>query len=135
MEKTIEQDHILTEDKKEDIRKIVIFNDDNTFDHVICIATLHHLQKCDHAKAINELLRVVKSGGLICLSVWYPPNIEKMEKNHYQVYNKTDIVRYFYIFDKGEIDKIIIENNLNMKCEILESNVYKQSQYLYLKKK
>ena len=107
---------------------------DEVFDHIICIATLHHLDANNHVKALNELLRVTKKGGLICLSVWYPPNIKNMQKDHYQIYNKTDVIRYFYIFDKGEIDKLIIDNNLNTKCEIIESNIYKQSQYLFLKK-
>ncbi len=44
---------------------------DNTFDNIICIAVLHHLTtEDDRLEALSSLLRVVKPGGKIFLTVW-----------------------------------------------------------------
>lgn len=43
---------------------------DNTFDNIISIAVIHHLtDKVDRKKAIDELIRIVKSGGSILITV------------------------------------------------------------------
>jgi tRNA (uracil-5-)-methyltransferase TRM9 len=44
---------------------------DNTFDNIICIAVLHHLStEKSRLEALTSLLRVVKPGGKIFLTVW-----------------------------------------------------------------
>jgi ubiquinone/menaquinone biosynthesis C-methylase UbiE len=42
--------------------------DDNFFEAVFSIETLEHLQRQDHDKYLNELIRVTKQGGLIFIS-------------------------------------------------------------------
>ena len=43
----------------------------NSFDHIICIASFHHLITTERReKALEEMVRILKPGGKILLSVW-----------------------------------------------------------------
>ena len=95
------------------------FND-NIFDHAICIAVIHHLrEKEDRLKAIKELLRIIKVGGTIMISVWEfdkdSPKRNKKDKmvrwtlnKKYSKEKETIILeRYYYMFDKTELEKLV----------------------------
>lgn len=43
---------------------------DAVADLTTCIAVLHHVPRVLHRESLQELLRVTKPGGLICISVW-----------------------------------------------------------------
>jgi alkylated DNA repair protein alkB family protein 8 len=43
---------------------------DGYFDHVICVAALHHLDKENQLIALQEMKRVLKPGGKLLLTVW-----------------------------------------------------------------
>lgn len=87
---------------------------DNFFDNIICIASFHHLYTHERrVSALQEMKRVLKNGGEICLSVWsknqpaktrvvfekYGDNIVKWCDS------KTGVQydRYYYIFEINEL--------------------------------
>lgn len=98
-----------------DIRKIPY--PDDYFDHVICIAVLHHLQKEeDRVKAMNEMLRVCKKGGKVMVCIWaVESSKEKLEKRKF-VYGDNlvkweDTFRYYFVYDKEHIEKFTKQFN------------------------
>lgn len=103
---------------------------DATFDHTICIATIHHLSTPqDRLRALKELIRVTIPGGLICVSVWAPPF--EMSGDFIQTYKGTDQTRYFYIYRRGELADVCqhLDNT-----SIIEWGIKGQSQYVFLMK-
>jgi ubiquinone/menaquinone biosynthesis C-methylase UbiE len=88
----------------------------NLFDNIISIAVIHHLSTEEHRiKAISELLRVVKIGGqiLITVSSFEFPFYKKMESLQQDLMipwktPKGDILgtRYYYLFKEGELEKL-----------------------------
>lgn len=92
--------------------------DDNSFDNVISIAVIHHLQKEeDRIKAINEMIRVCKNNGKILVSVW------AVEQSGQEVQNRTFVYgdnlvkwendeRYYFIYDEEHIKKFVKNFNV-----------------------
>ena len=85
---------------------------DNMFDHILSIASFHHLATRERRiKALVEMARVVKSGGSMLLSVWsirQPPSTKRNFKRFGDTmvpWNKfgTTYERYYYIFEIKEI--------------------------------
>lgn len=92
-----------------DIRKIPF--KDNSFDNIICIAVLHHLDKeVDRILAIKEMMRVCKPGGKILVSVWAVEQ-EKEENRSFafggNMVKYNDTFRYYYIYDEQHIKKFL----------------------------
>lgn len=84
-------------------------------DHLICIASLHHLITNERRlKALHEMRRVIKLGGILLLSVWSitQPENRKLEFNKYgDVYvdwkkNGLSYPRYYYIFHIDELTQL-----------------------------
>lgn len=80
--------------------------EDNTFDFIICIAVIHHLKhECDRTKAMNELLRILKPGGKVLLTVWavesdaYSKKRKFIQGDNNVLFNKKD--RYYFVHDKN----------------------------------
>ena len=72
------------------------------FDAVIHIAVLHHISTHERRiSALRELLRIVRSGGRVCISVWAD---EQTKKDKWQRIDNTD-TDYMIPFDKrnGEV--------------------------------
>jgi ubiquinone/menaquinone biosynthesis C-methylase UbiE len=89
---------------------------DNTFDAIICIAVIHHLESFKRRRqAIKELMRVVKKNGRVFLSLWFNVNdsiqttsntIIDLENNDYLVPWKLKneiFYRYYHFVDEKEL--------------------------------
>lgn len=108
---------------------------DNSLDHVISIAVIHHFSTDERRKAaINELIRIVKPGGKILIYVWAfeqgdkkfasqdvfvpwnnPKKFENAELSKV-VDKKADLEkntivykRFYHVFLKDELEKMIEE--------------------------
>ncbi|MEM1535281.1 MAG: methyltransferase domain-containing protein [Candidatus Pacearchaeota archaeon] len=95
--------------KKANATKLPFSNE--FFDYVLCIATLHHLNKEQQSKAIAEIWRVLKRGGEAYISVWNKLNPRWLFKKHEQlvpwhVKGKT-YLRYYYFFWPFELKKAL----------------------------
>ena len=100
-----------------------------TADAIICIAAFHHLSKIDdRILALLEMKRLVKPGGRILISVWakeqptktrrtfdrYGDNMVRWDKFG----EKYD--RYYYIFEKKEIERLFRTAGLTIMRYSLE---------------
>lgn len=99
--------------------------DDNSFDHTMSIAVIHHLSTIEkRKKAIEELIRVTKDGGKIFILVWALEQ-EKDSKRKFQEQEnyvdwkdkKGNVLgkRYYYVFKDQELKGLIPES-----CRIKE---------------
>lgn len=80
------------------------YNDDR-FDFIICIAVIHHLRtKIERIHAVNELLRVLKKGGKILITVWALESDEYSQKRNFHRGDNNVLFlgndRYYFIHDK-----------------------------------
>lgn len=100
---------------------------DNSFDHIISIAVLHHLKyEKDRIKGINEMIRVCKDGGEIFITVWSVEQDENSRRSFTYGDNLVsweDDVRYYFIYDESHI-KLFLEkfNVIELKWE--KGNLY-----------
>ena len=86
---------------------------DNVFDLVLCIAVLHHLS--NPLLALMEIHRVLKSGGILIVSVWnkWQPrflwNIITGKKEIFVPWRKGDKIyyRYYRLISKQELDLML----------------------------
>ena len=100
-----------------DIRNLP-FND-FTFDYVISIAVIHHLNtEEDRIKAINELLRVTKKGGKVLFTMWALEQDDLSKRKmilgdnyvpfkgitrYYHIYNKDGVINLTHTFKVDDI--------------------------------
>lgn len=118
---------------------------DNNYDYTMCIAVIHHLSTEERRiQAIKELIRITKPGGEILIYVWakeqkkfkdhdtkdifVPWNLQKRYSNQEEtikIYN-----RYYYLFEKGELEKLVYKADSNVK--IKESGYQKDNYYVIL---
>lgn len=90
---------------------------DQTFDAIICIAVIHHLESFERRKkAIQELMRVVKKDGKVLISLWFNVNesiqttsntIIDLKNNDFLVPWKLEnkiYYRYYHFVDEKEIE-------------------------------
>lgn len=110
----------------------------NKFDHIISIAVIHHIyQPGDRIKAINELLRVVKPGGTILISVWSRNVIKphqmgrkfkllKPDSHDYLVTWQKQRERYYHMFDLTSFTALLsgIDNCQVIKIFEADNNLY-----------
>jgi ubiquinone/menaquinone biosynthesis C-methylase UbiE len=105
----------------------------NTFDHVICVAVIHHIKdKSDQIKAIKELVRVTKIKGTILITVWEAHGEYKKGDNYVdwylqKKYNKEEskevvFKRYYYMYDDNELYKDIFRSISNIMIESFKSS-------------
>ena len=78
--------------------------DSNKFNYILCIAVIHHLDSEEkHLKAINELIRILKDGGKLLITLWaYESDIYSKSKNFqkgHNIINFREHERYYYIYD------------------------------------
>ena len=103
-----------------DIRKLPF--PDEMFDAVFCLAVLHHIKPREQGKALRELARVLKSGGLLLCSVWnkkHPklvslgkasgkPALKSASPGEMVAWTKKsgkEGDRYYYFFELDELGK------------------------------
>lgn len=79
---------------------------DASFDAVICIAVIHHLDSYKkHALALKEIERVLKPKGRSLISVWAAqPKYGSGDK--YVKWKTNDTLRYIHFFTQDEIQKL-----------------------------
>lgn len=110
------------------------------FDHVFCVAVLHHIPGFDlRVQALQQLKNKVKKDGRIVVTVWnlwQRPNFRRLifryillkvfKKNHMDIgdvifewkgENKDQIVkkRYYHAFTKRELKRIVRKSGLHLK--------------------
>lgn len=104
---------------KSDQRKIE--KPDSSFDYILSIAVLHHLEKAnDRQIAIDEIVRLLKREGKAIVQVWsnfkYSEQIN--ENNDFLVNWKNDdnilYSRYYHKFEKDEFRKLFIKDKINI---------------------
>ena len=96
---------------------------DNYFDHLLCIASFHHLStEQRRVGALREMHRVLKPGGTMLLSVWsirQPVN----SKHQFTKFGDTMVSwnkfgetyeRYYYIIEDEELYKLFGESGLKI---------------------
>tara|TARA_B110000858_G_scaffold150300_1_gene171021 strand:+ start:543 stop:1181 length:639 start_codon:yes stop_codon:yes gene_type:complete len=104
---------------------------DDVFDHLLSIASFHHLSTEERRlEALREMHRVTKDGGSMLLSVWsidQPPDT-KQAKN-IQAYSDTMVSwdkygekyeRYYYIFEVEELKRLFKETGWKVKSHSWE---------------
>lgn len=85
---------------------------DNSFDWVISVATYHHIKgKQERLKALNELIRVLKPGGEVFITVWNrcQPGFWFKPKDLYVPWRKKDktLYRYYHLFSYAELETLV----------------------------
>ncbi|OIO19070.1 MAG: hypothetical protein CO029_04760 [Candidatus Magasanikbacteria bacterium CG_4_9_14_0_2_um_filter_41_10] len=91
---------------------------DNTFDGIWCNAVLLHLKKDDVRLALSEAFRVLKSGGIMYVSVKKGNSEETISDPRL-----ADQKRFFSYIEKREIENIIADVGFDT-IEIYESSVH-----------
>ena len=96
--------------------------EDNSFDHVICIAVLHHIySEVERKKAIKELQRVTKKGGQIMILVWAFEQDQTSKKKFSEQdvlipwRNKQRVImseRYYHLFRKNELESLVDDQTI-----------------------
>lgn len=115
---------------------------DNKFDYMICIAALHHIIEPElQLKALQEMYRIMKTGGQLLLSNWFPNDEyvkEQQKKGKISFITDNLIIvtymkkhnRYYYLFKEDEILELCKKVNL----QIISKRHFKNNYYLVLQK-
>lgn len=91
----------------------------NTFDHIICIAVIHHFASDDRRiKCLQEISRILKVGGTAFVTAWALEQKSKVKKgddadqmvpwtitSEFSDSN-SKLDRYYHFFKKGEFAKL-----------------------------
>ncbi len=102
---------------------------DRTFDACICVAVLHHLpSQDDRISALQEIRRILVDSGSAFLSVWsleqprfravadarraIPTNHRGDVEVPWTLPDGTVVPRYYHLFQRGELEQLIIESGL-----------------------
>jgi len=82
--------------------------EDNSFDYIISIAVIHHLDSEEkRVEAMNEMRRVLKPGGHALVTVWAFESDEYSKKKKFVLgdnivsFGKENASRYYYIYNKS----------------------------------
>lgn len=82
--------------------------ENNSFDGAWAYTSLLHVPKADISKALHEIQRILKVGGVLGLGL-----IEG-ETEEYRTSSGVNMPRWFSFYTKKEIEKILAEHNLNV---------------------
>ena len=82
----------------------------NTYDAVICIAVLHHVK--NRKRFFDELLRILKPGGKLLVSVWAYEQEKKAKWIHlsgtdYMIPWRENHKRFYHLFTKKEMEDLV----------------------------
>jgi len=118
------------------------------FDAVINVAVLHHISTRERRiAAVKELLRIVRPGGRVCISVWAD---EQVKKTKWQLCNtnnsNTDymipfdkrngevIMRYYHLFTEADFRGVLNEC-IGEEEVVLESFVFDKDNWIAVLRK
>lgn len=78
-----------------------------SFNYVTSFATFHHLPKKEGGKFLDEVYRVLKTGGIAYLTYGYLSKTGKININW------GNISRTYYSFDSKSVEKLLINSNFS----------------------
>jgi SAM-dependent methyltransferase len=78
---------------------------DNCMDGALCVTVLYHDRVREPARALRELARVVRSGGLVCL---LEPGVRRLRRGHDR---ETHCARRF---SRGDLEKLVTAAGLEI---------------------
>jgi len=98
---------------------------DNSFDAIIMIAVIHHINPLEHYKVINEIKRVLKPNGTCLITNWAVEQPENSKRKFTLGLNmvawkgKEDTLLPYWVIDKNTAEDYI--NNLpdSLQCNML----------------
>ena len=86
----------------------------NSFDAVICIAVIHHLDSSSkHVKAIKEIECVLKPNGKSLISVW-AAQAKYGNGDQYIKWKSNDVLRYIHFFSESEIKALSKQSTIKL---------------------
>ena len=101
---------------------------DDVADSVLSIAVIHHLSdETRRTACVRELIRILKPGGKLLIQVWALEQSERSKQkftksdnlvNYSSSDKKTQRLRYYHVFKRGELDTILLKFS---NIRILES--------------
>ncbi|MEM4318467.1 MAG: class I SAM-dependent methyltransferase [Candidatus Pacearchaeota archaeon] len=99
---------------------------EKSFDYILCIAVLHHLQgEKARIKALKEIWRVLKPGGEAFISVWNKLSWRWLfrAKERYIAWRVKDktYMRYYYLFWPWEIERLLKQIGFKIEARQLFS--------------
>ncbi|MGB9707974.1 MAG: class I SAM-dependent methyltransferase [Candidatus Pacearchaeota archaeon] len=78
----------------------------NSFDYLLSIAVLHHLNKKNQIKAVKEMRQVLKPKGIAFVTVWNK-KVSKVKEEYISWQVKSKVYwRYYYLFTMPELKKL-----------------------------
>jgi ubiquinone/menaquinone biosynthesis C-methylase UbiE len=77
-----------------------------SFDAVLCVTVLYHGAVASPARAVGELMRVTKPGGVVCL---WEPGVRRMRRAHDRV---THAARRFSL---GDLRALLVDNGMRVE--------------------
>lgn len=88
----------------------------NSYDAVICIAVLHHLDSVQKRKdAINEIFRVLKPNGKFIISVWGAQK-KYGSGDQFVKWKTNETLRYIHFFTEDEVNQLF-DKQINIVCD------------------
>src|SRR3989344_8242753 len=100
---------------KVDMGKIPFKND--FFDYCLSLASLHHVNKEDADKVLNEIYRILKKDGQCFISVWnkYLKFIFKSKETYIPWKQKDKVFqRYYYLYSYFEFKRLLLKNKFKI---------------------
>jgi tRNA (uracil-5-)-methyltransferase TRM9 len=94
----------------------------NTFDGALLIAVLHHIQPCEQTKALSEIHRILKPGGLAHITCWaveQPPGSHRTFTsglNYVTWRGKQDAPLPYWVLDSAAADALIKALPTGLSC-------------------
>ena len=97
------------------------------FKTVFCLAAFHHVPPESQEKVLHEFLRVLKPGGILCLSVWNKGQLRFREKPKEANVPWRGFARYYYFFEEEELEDMLERSGLTVVETFYEKNGKKSS--------
>ncbi|KAK6090066.1 hypothetical protein P3W45_000954 [Vairimorpha bombi] len=104
---------------------------DKSFDLILSIAVIHHFSTHERRQeAMREMYRVMKDTGKILLYVWnedtkYKSKFRQIYKKDYFVKFNDTFDRYYYLYDKEELEEFCRELGFKIEdCGIEQESIY-----------
>jgi ubiquinone/menaquinone biosynthesis C-methylase UbiE len=98
---------------------------ESVFDTVISVAVLHHLDSFNkRLQMLNEMIRVCKKNGRVFFTVWAADSACDRMIPWKDVKSQQTYMRFYHLFDKSEIHRLVMSANISMYDIYFEHNNY-----------